>query len=408
MIPNPSPKIILILLATFLLLPQHAIAQKGTKPPGRNGKPNGNIREEGRDRREYELAALLPSSFQHLRTEEVRSLEQVSRQTLAAIRSAAPAIEIFTPPSQLLRTSVATPNNPQDAGSENLANPEIRGLRILALLELEQRKTLAAIIDDYRRDTAAWQDHADQLITLLVSLRDDPSPVAFRKLDAEARRPLTELATLDADLAILQIRTFLKIAKTLNAKQSEAISLVSVSTAVPEAMTPEIQEVEDLLQKTTPEAARDLKYIALNFGAWLLPSATAAPAITASAGNDQERRGGGRDREVDPAVIEFLAVLRTNQHQLLLNRLSTFTQQRDQAAAAQLAIQTALRPAPSSPIPDQRQLRNLFLQRSRLLFTAAADDIHASEAFKQALSDVQKEHLGIKDPQKKKKSQGAQ
>jgi hypothetical protein len=397
-----------LLLAVFLLLPQNAFAQKGNKPPGRNGKPGGTMKEEGRDRREYELAALLPSGFQHLRTAEVRQLEQLSRKTLTVLRSAAISPDIFPHPSQLLQIRPAASANPDDAGGENLANPEIRGLRVLSLLEQEQRRTLAAILDDYRRDSDAWQEQADQLITVLVALCENPAPAAFRKLDADTRRPLGELAKLDADLALLQVRTFLKIAKSLRPKQSEAISLAIVSSAVLENNTPEMQEVQELLGKTTPEAARDLKYIALNFGSWLLPPAMAASDAVTPAGNDPERRGGGRDRTVDPALLEFLTVLRGPQHQLLLSMLTTATQQDEQSAVAQAAIQTALRPSSSSPVVDERNLRGLFQQRNRLLFTATADDIRAAESFRQALSDIQKEHLGITAAQKKKKPQGAQ
>jgi hypothetical protein len=133
----------------------------------------------------------------------------------------------------------------------------------------------------------------------------------------------------------------------------------------------------------------------------------ASDAVT-PAGNDPERRGGGRDRTVDPALLEFLTVLRGPQHQLLLSMLTTATQQDEQSAVAQAAIQTALRPSSSSPVVDERNLRGLFQQRNRLLFTATADDIRAAETFRQALSDIQKEHLGITAAQKKKKPQGAQ
>lgn len=396
------------LLAAFLILSQNAFAQKGNKPPGRNGKPNGTMKEDGRDRREYELAALLPQGFRHLRNEEVHQLEQLSRRTLAAINSTPISPDIFPHPSQLFRTRPTALANSADKGGESLAGPEIRGLRILSLLELEQRRTLGFILEDYRRDSEAWQKQADQLVTALITLRENPGSAALRKLDADSRRPLAELAKLDANLALLQVRTFLRITKSLKANQVEAILLAIVSSAALEINTPEMQEVEELLGKISPEAARDLKHIAFSFGNWLLPPEIAPADTPDPAASESERRGGGRGREVDSALLEFLTVLRGSQHQLLLSMLTASGLQLEQAAAAQAAVQTALRSPAASPVPDERNLRNLFQQLNRLLFTSAADDICAAEAFRQTLSDVQKEHPGIIAPQQTKKLQGAQ
>lgn len=400
-----SSALTFVLTLTVLLLHPHVVwAQKGNKPPGRN-KPGGVMQEDGRGRREYELAALLPSGFQHLREEDVRQLELLSRSTLAWLRSTSAAPEIFPAPALLFHPGAVDVTADNTSG-ERLADAETRGLRILSLLELEQRKTLAEIIDEYRRDAVAWDEQSRQLIAAVMGLRDDATAAALRKLETDSRKPLTELARLDGDLALLQLRVFQKLAKTLSPKQSEAISLAILSSAVLETNTPEMQEVENLLRKTSADAARDLQFIAWNFGAWLSPPAIpGASAIPAATGEVGERRGGGRDRSVDPAVLDFLTVLRGNQHQLLLGALTAYSQTGTQSAAAQQALLSALRPTGSGSvaIPDQRTVRGLFQQRCRVLFSAAADRARANEAFRQSLSAVQKEHLGVAEQNQKKK-----
>jgi len=393
--------VLMLLLAFCCSTP--AFAQKGNKPPrggGQGGnKPVGGMKDKGIDRREYELAALLPPGYQHLVTDEVRRLELLVQNALGWIRETAA-------PESGFRSAVDLFQSPVD--STDSSSAEVRGLWILSLLNLDQRKTLASILDDYRRLSAQREQKLSELTKLLAAVRSSDSPAALRKLDADSRRPLQELAGIDAELGVLQARIFIKIARSLENQQSEAILLAIRGPAVPETATTEMQDVQTELRNTSADAARDLQELGVNFASWLAPPvSTVPPSQLAPA--DAERRGGGgggRDKRVDAKVLEFLAALGGKQQELLLGLLTASTRQRTDATAALTALQTALRPGSTARLADERTLRSLAQHRAQLTFSAAAEETRAFETLRKSLSEAQKKHLGIEvnDKPKKKKA----
>lgn len=394
-----------LLLALVLSAPT-ACAQKGNKP-GRGGqggnKPAGAVKEDGRDRREYELAAQLPPGFQQLRTEEVRQLEQFVNRALDWMRRTGPVQSGFESAVDLFQWQLA----PAESGA---SSADVRGLWILSLLNLDQRKTLASILDDYRRLSGERETQTGELTGLLAAARSGESPAAMRKLEADSRRPLQDVAEIDAELGILQSRVFVKIAKSLAAEQTEAILLAIGGTSVPATATPEMQDVQTELRNTSADAAGDLQELGVNFASWLAPPRPAwvPGAPLAPADSDRRGGGGGREKTVDPAVVDFLTALRSQQQELLLQLFTSAVRRRGEAVAATVALQSALRLGVSAQVPDERTIRGLAQQRAQLVFGAAADEARGFEALGKALSEVQQKHLKIEvdDKPKKKKPLG--
>ncbi|MFM8478480.1 MAG: hypothetical protein ACKOEO_22065, partial [Planctomycetaceae bacterium] len=389
-----------LLLALVLSAPT-ACAQKGNKP-GRGGqggnKPAGAIKEDGRDRREYELAAQLPPGFQQLRTDEVRQLEQFVNRALDWMRRTGPVQSGFESAVDLFQWQLA----PAESGA---SSAEVRGLWILSLLNLDQRKMLASSLDDYRRLSGDRDTETGELTGLLATARSGDSPVAMRKLEADSRRSLQKVAEIDAELGILQSRVFVKVAKSLAAEQTEAILLAIGGTSVPATATPEMQAVQTELRNTSAEAARDLQELGVNLASWLAPQRPSGVFGAQLAPAESDRRGGGgRDKTVDPVLPEFLSALRSQQPELLLQLFSASVRRRGEAAAATVALQTALRPGSSAQVPDERTIRGLAQQRAQLVFGAAVEEARGFETLGKALSEVQRKHLKIEvDNQPKKK-----
>ncbi|MFM7039239.1 MAG: hypothetical protein ACKO2L_16130 [Planctomycetaceae bacterium] len=381
-------------------------AQKGSKPPRGGGQggnqPAAGMKDKGIDRREYELSATLPAGYQHLVTDEVRRLELLVQNALGWIRETAAPVSGFRSAIDLFQTP---------ADSIDTSDAEVRGLWMLSLLNLEQRKTLASILDDYRSLSAQREQHLGELAELLAAVRSSDSPSALRKLDTDSRRPLQEIAGIDAELGLLQARIFMKIARSLENQQSEAILLAIRGPAVPETATAEMQDVQGELRNTSADAARDLQKLGVNFASWLAPPASTVPP-SQPAPADAERRGaggggaGGRDKIVDAKVLEFLAALGGSQQELVLRLLSGSARQRTDVAAALTTLQTALRPGPTARLADERALRSLAQHRAQLTFSAAAEETRAFETLRKSLSEAQKKHLGIavNDKPKKKKA----
>ncbi|MFM7055506.1 MAG: hypothetical protein ACKO2P_01145 [Planctomycetota bacterium] len=385
------------LLLSLVLTAAPAWAQKGNQP-GRGGqagnKPGGGMKDGGNDRKDYELAALLPTGYQHLRTAEVRQLEQLVLSALGWLRETAPLNSGFQHPADLFQPS---------ADVSDMSSIEVRGLWILSLLNLDQRKTLATIPDESRSLSASRNESVERLTELLGTVRSHESPATLRKLETDSRRLIQEIAGIDTELGTLQVRLFLRIARSIPKQQSEEILLAIGGPGVPEAATPEMQTVRTELQKTSADAARDLEQLGVSFAAWLAPSGAARTAQSLPA-NDAERRGGGggRDKTVDPAVIEFLTALRGPQQDLLLQLLATSVRHQSEAIAATTALQMALRTGSAGRVPEERIVRGLALQRTQAVFTAAADDVRGFEALRRTLSDAQKKHLRIEQINKPK------
>jgi hypothetical protein len=396
--------LLLMMMLVSLCWSSSAFAQKGNKPPrggGQGGsKPAAGMKDKSIDRREYELAALLPTGYQHLVTDDVRHLEHLIQRALGWIRKTAAPESGFAGVIDLFQSP---------ADSTDSSSAEVRGLWILSLLNLDQRKMLASILDDYRELSARRAQHINELTELLAAVRSGDSPAALRKLDTDSRRPLQELAGIDAQPGVLQMRIFMKIARSLENQQSEAILLAIRGPAVPETATAEMQDVQGELRNTSADAARDLQELGVNFASWLVPPASTVPP-SQLAPADAERRGGGggggRDKSVDAKVLEFLAALGGKQQELLLGLLAASTRQRTDATAALTALQTALRPGPATRLADERTLRSLAQHRVQLTFSASAEETRAFETLRKSLSEAQKKHLGIEvnDKPKKKKA----
>lgn len=395
--PRRLTVVLLLWLLMMATLPT-TFAQKGNKP-GRGGqsgnKPPGGMQGEGRDRRDYELAAVLPPGYQHLQNDDVRQLEQLVLDALGWLRR-------NSAPVSGLESCVD-----QFQWSGNTVSVEARGLRILSLLTLEQRKTLASVLDDYRTLKASREEQNSVLVALLNNARVNATPALLRRLETDSRKPLQEIAGADAELGMLQSRVFLRIGKSLGPEQSEAILLASRSAAAPETATAEMQAVQGELRNTSADAARDLEELGVSFAEWLAPAA-ASGSVQQAAAADTERRGGGREKSVDAGVLEFLTALQDRQPELLLQLLAASARGRKEASAALLTLQTALRTGPGGRVPDERILRTLTEHRARLVFTAAIEEARGFESLRTSLSDVQKQHLNIKDTDKpkRKKSEG--
>ncbi len=379
------------LLSLLVLTVSPAYAQKSSKPgrgaQGGNRTPGG-VKEDSRDSRDYELAALLPNGYRHLRTEEVRQLELLVRNTLAWIRRTAAPGSGFQSSVDLFQPSADTSDSP---------SAEVRGLWILSILNLEQRKTLAAVLDEYRRLSASRNQAATQLTELLEAVHSQESPLHLRKLEVDSRRPLHEIAGIDTELGTLQARVFLRIARSLDNQQSERILLAIRSPDVSGDATLEMQSVQTELRNTSADAARDLQQLGLSFAAWLATPDAGGAGRQPPAADVRRRGGSGRDRVVDSVVIEFLAALHGQQQDLLLQLLATSARRHGEAAAATAALQTALRPGQGGRIADERVIRGLAQRRAQAAFFAAADDATGFEALSRTLSAAQKKHLSIHD-----------